>query len=304
MVATRLRFSRSGGENAVYYIDLARELSRHHRKLHRQKMIYTVYGGYMVDNPGPSPAAGRIDFNVAPDNWVTKRSINRGFSMWRKQLAIALQNAPGVQKQKYSDFKILLDLNMSSSGTNVLDTVDGKGQSLFNGGEWSYSLLTTQDPSETAGVLDPADQFNLQICGNAHSGADPNWTRISLIKSWVDSRPIPQQGSTAPDYTAGHLGDPLQNLFDSSDTNDDVISRYEDENDVPPYDLDEPYGMLHTAGTGSNLQRVATGITTEGAGAICQIPGFRAINGLIQVDWQSTTASEIVLDVESQGEMF
>jgi len=308
MVATRLRFKIAAEQAGHYYIDLARELSRHHRKLHRSKMEYTVYGGYMIDNPGGTPSdQGRIDFAVSPNTWVTKKAINRGFAMWRKQIAIALSNFDGVEKQVYSDYKILLDQGHDPLGSNMLNAVDAQDNSIVGNGSWAYSLLTSQDPSEDAvtGLANPADQFRLMIVGNSHEGNNPDYTKIALIKSWVDSRPIPQQNSDAPDYTADHTSDPLSNLFDSSDANDDVVVRYENENDAPPYDMDEPYGMLqsYVANEHNNLQRVATSITNS-SNFICNIPGFTALNGLIKVNWQSSTPAEIVLDVESNGVKF
>lgn len=318
MVATRLRFKIAAEQAGHYYIDLARELSRHHRKLIRSKQEFTVYGGYMIDNPGGTPSdQGRIDFAVAPNTWVTKKAINRGFAIWRKQLAIALSNFDEVEKQKYSDFKILLDQGHAENGSNMLNSVDAQDNSIVGtGGEWSYSLLTSQDPALSADTTssnppgsnleigDP-DQFYLMIVGQAHQGSNPNYTKIGLIKSWVDSRPVPQQGGDAPDYTADHLTDPLQNLFDVSDTDDNVITRYESENDLPPYDLNEPFGMLqpYVANENHNLQRVATSITNS-SNFICNIPGFTALNGLIKVNWQSDTPAEFVLDVESNGVKF
>jgi len=317
MVATRLRFKIAAEQAGHYYIDLARELSRHHRKLHRSKMEYTVYGGYMIDNPGGTPSdQGRIDFAVSPNTWVTKKAINRGFAMWRKQIAIALSNFDSVQKQVYSDYKILLDEGHDPLGSNILDAVDAQDNSIVGNGSWEYSLLTSQDPALSADTTssNPAgsnleigepDQFRLMIVGNSHSGSNPNYHKIALIKSWVDSRPIPQQNSDAPDYTTDHTSDPLSNLFDTSDTNDDVLVRYENENDAPPYDMDEPYGMLqsYVANEHNNLQRVATSITNS-SNFICNIPGFTALNGLIKVNWQSSTPAEIVLDVESNGVKF
>jgi len=262
----------------------------------------------MIDNPGGTPSdQGRIDFAVSPNTWVTKKAINRGFAMWRKQIAIASSNFDSVEKQVYSDYKILLDEGHDPLGSNILNAVDAGDNSIVGNGSWEYSLLTSQDPSEdpATGLINPADQFRLMIVGNSHSGTNPDYHKIALIKSWVDSRPIPQQNSEAPDYTTDHTSDPLSNLFDSSDSNDDVVVRYENENDAPPYDMDEPYGMLHSYAIGqyNNLQRVATSITNS-SNFICNIPGFTALNGLIKVNWQSSTPAEFVLDVESNGVKF
>ena len=74
MAISRLRFK--ADNNGTYYIDLWKALSIQERKLHRQKQICTVYGGFFVDSQG-----NRIDINTAPMTWVTKRAVNRGFAM-------------------------------------------------------------------------------------------------------------------------------------------------------------------------------------------------------------------------------
>lgn len=310
MAVTRLRFLRPNGvSNDTVYIDLARELSRHHRKLHRQKMIYTVYGGYLVDNPGTGEGAqGRVDFNVAPNYWLTKAAVNRGFAKWRKSIAKAAENYDGILKQPYSDFKVFLCQDMVSG--NTIDSVDAYGDAIVGTtAEWSYSTIISQDPFEdpVTGLQTAADGFECMIVGNQHvSGSAPGdvWQKISLIKSWVDSKAIPDHDQAAPRYTTDQLIDPLENLFDTGDADNDVIESYLEENDYRPYDLQEAYGTL-VAGSGSagqNLQRVATAITVPGSGYVSQIPGFQAINGLIQIQWSSDAyPAEIVLDVESVG---
>ena len=47
MAATRLAFQLSQGDN---YIDLSKALSLHHRTMVRQKQVFTVYGGMLVDD--------------------------------------------------------------------------------------------------------------------------------------------------------------------------------------------------------------------------------------------------------------
>lgn len=313
MAVTRLRFYRNPvpSTDGVFYIDLARELSRFHRKLHRQKMIYTVYGGYFVDNVGETGNEGRVDFNVAPDTWYVKNSINRAFRIWKRQIAETLANFDGAARQKYSDFKVFL--NADHTDSNMLSALDARGSSIVgNNSEWNYTSLFSHDFTESlaapTGVMNPPDKFEMQIVGGVHklgAGGGDEYERISLIKSWLDSRPIPQQDSSEPDYTPDHLSDPLSNLFDTSDTDDDIAQNYELENDLPPFDPGEVFGAIHdNTATGddfANLQTISCGITSPG-GYITTIPGFTATNGLIQVRWNSDAyPSEFVLDVESKG---
>ena len=54
MVVTRLYFEIPDNQDGeqTYTIDLARELSKHHRRLIRQKQTFTVYGGIYQDTGG------------------------------------------------------------------------------------------------------------------------------------------------------------------------------------------------------------------------------------------------------------
>lgn len=300
MVATRLRYKFDAP--GTYYLDLNKDLSRHHRKLIRQKGITTVYGGYMVDSQG-----NRVDLATAPNNWVSRVAINRAFRIWKKLNAMTLQQSGGTAP-KYSDFKILLTGQHLTS--NTVDAVDSADQPIVGStSDWVYSELTTQDPSEDAGgVTQTPDRFNMFITGNAHipgGGSGDIWSRIALIKSWVDSKAIPENNSGDPDYTADHNIDPLNNLFDSSDTLDNHITSYQTQGDLAPYDYDEVQGALHASAGGNNLQRVSTAITLgSGATPVQPIHGFQAICGLVQVNVTGATAMEICLDVESETEAF
>jgi hypothetical protein len=296
MAATRLRFAGSG--NGTVYIDLAKALSLQNRKLHRQKQVYTVYGGYYVDSNG-----SRINLNVAPNTWPVKRSINRAFAMWRKMIARTLANTDGITTGKYNDFHIFLDNQM---GTSPLLPVDASGNQLYvTAPEWEYSTLTTDDPLEdpATGITAPPNQFELQIVG-PHVGSANAWTRISTLQSWIDSRPNPDSDDPDIDFHASHA-DPLSNLFDAGDTDDDKIQVITTEGDQAPYDEKEMFGSVAGSGNSNNLQRVSSAITTN-ANAIMPIHGFEAICGLVQVDFGSADPGlwELVLDVESNGVKF
>lgn len=296
MAATRMRFKGTG--NGTVYIDLAKALSLQNRKLHRQKMIYTVYGGYYVDSNG-----SRVDLNVAPNTWPVKRAINRGFAQWRKMIARTLADTEGMTTGKWNDYKIFLN---NSHGNSPLVPVDAGSQNLYGASpEWDYSTLTSEDPDTDPNNM--PDQFELQIVGphvdNGLVGNDKQYTRVSLLQSWVDSRGEP---STDPVVDNGTTKvDPLSNLFDAGDADDDRIEIINAEGDNPPYDVDQMFGNSALSGGSNNLMRVSTAITTS-ANAVMPIHGFEAICGLIQVGFGSDDpgAWELVLDVESNGVKF
>ena len=290
MAISRLRFIVPG--NGVYYIDLAKALSLQERKLHRQKQIYTCYGGYMKDQDGSI-----MHMNTAPMTWPVKRAINRGFSLWRKMISRTLRDMEGAGTGSYNDFKVYLDNQM---GAGVLNPVDASDNNLYDvGPEWDYSTLTSEDPDVPGGT--PPDQFDLQIVG-LHSGSDPNWTRIGLVQSWVNSRAIPD--SAHPDLPADFATDPLNNLFDAGDVQDDRLLILASEGDAAPYDEDTMFGNAAAAGSSNNLQRVSSS-QTSASNPIVPVMGFQAICGLVQIVVSGTdTAGEIVLDVETNGVKF
>jgi len=289
MAVQRLRFYGDGdGTTGTLFIDLSKALSATNRKLHRQKQIYTVYGGYYVDSNG-----SRIDINVAPNTWVTKRAINRGFKMWRKSISETLKNTDGMQTGKYSDFKLYLNNGMGSSTLMPVDAADV----TIPTGEWDYSTLVSENEGNV-------DSFDLHIVG-PHSGSTGSMSRVGLMKSWLDSRPLPTS-QNQPHITSVAKDDPLSNLNDNSGVVDDRIAQAADEGDQRPYDEDTFWGYYSDSVSGgeNNLQRVSSAVTVANSIAITPIHGFEALCGLVQINVSADTSWELVLDVETEGVSF
>ena len=295
MAVTRLRFK--GTTSGIKYLDLNWALSVQLRRLHRQKVMNTVYGGYFVDSASTEQNS-RIDINVAPSTWPVKRAINRGFSLWRKMISRTLKDMEGAGTGSYSDFKVWLDHQQTTG--NILYPLDANGNEIGQG-EWNMSTLTTEDPDGPGGTT--PDSYDLMIVG-PHKGNDPDWDRIGLLQSWVNSRAIPD--SAHPDLPAEFTTDPLNNLFDAGDVQDDRLQIIADENDGAPYDEETMFGNAYGTNrndNADNLMRVSTSITTT-TSPVAVVQGFSALCGLVQIDVQATGAWELVLDVESTGVKF
>lgn len=293
MVVRRLRYT---GKNAgTYYIDLFRDLSAHERRMIRQKQIAVVHGGVYKDTDGSV-----IKINTAPDNWVTKRAINRGFRAWKKMVAKTLKDSEGLQSGKYSDFKICLDEDMSRAVSNHLLAVDATDEPILKdsgsiGGEWNYSNLISEDPN-SAGTV---ENFTLHVVGgNTTVNGIP--TEVGLIQSWFDSRPAPDSSGN-PVLPADASTDPIGNLFDAGDVHDDRVDSIDAENDTPPYNEQAHFGSV---GQGGGLQRQSIAESSAGAGAVVPIHGFTAICGLLQVEVEAKTGWEMILDVDTKGVKF
>jgi len=312
MVVTRLYFEIPEQTSTTSYtIDLASALSRHHRRLIRQKQLFTVYGGIYQDSNDSNAY-----ISTAPHYWVTKRSINRTFKAWRKQLSDAMSESADTQLRtgKYSDFKVHLDA-VQNTGRS-LHPLDAQGTAL-PAGEWNYATLTMprediEDSSETGWIAQSSDQFDLQIVGqhtSTGSGDQINYSRVGIIKSWLDSRPIKDLNTDSPKENPNMINDPITRMFFTGDSDEDekIIEAINTENDTAPYDLDKLYGSgSSSTDHGANLQMQCV-VSPDTNSGVASIAGFQALCGLVRIVVTGSTGSSgagIILDVESNGVAF
>lgn len=288
VMATRLRFTGNG--DGTHYIDLAKEMSAFHRRMHRSGRYYNVTGGYIID----SNANTRIDFNTAPDHWTMKNAYKRGFRLWKKNRAQILQDTElGVLVPKYSDFKVFLNNAMGTGTLRSTDAASPQGNPITVG-EYDYAEMRD---------IEQDNDFNLMLLGQ-HTGTGPNWTRVSLLQSWFESRPLNDVSPAGDAAPAAEYDDPLVNIFNDSDADDNVIFDIETENQYPPYDRDAAFGNQQVNGAGNNLQRKATAKLTAGGDGLAHVPGFGAMCGLLQIVVAGAVGAwEVVLDVEMGGKI-
>ena len=304
MSVTRLVYEVSSTGN--HYIDLAKDLSIINRKLIRQKQIFTVMGGIMHDSQG-----AQMEFMVAPHTWTTKLAINRAFKQWRKLQSQTYKRNDGLRAPKWNDFKVYLDV--THNATRTLTPIYSSGRAHATG-EWNYSTLTQPkliDPDNDGGLEYDAnaDQWDLQIVGEhtvdgtntvTTAGGQtliPNYTRVGMIKSWYDSRAVPD--TAVPDNTPDTRMDPLSNLFDIEDDDGEHAAIIESENDQAPYD----YNRVQGAGD-SETQVVSIADNSVGEPDVTTVPGFSAICGLIKINVVSEDTFKLILDVQTEGERF
>ncbi len=239
-------------------------------------------------------------FNVAPLTWQSKTAVNRTFKIWRKMISETLKRQDGLQTGKWNDFKVYLD---NVHGTAGAPASDANGARMSNG-EWDYSTLTQPqliDPDGDGGLEYDAnaDQWEVHIVG-PHAGAAPNYTRIGMLQSWTDSRS--PTDSTGTPVNILNINDPLSNMFEVEDDDEEKVTIIQGEGDLPPYNRLIPYGVGPAA-----LAPVS--VADNGASASItpvgnQVHGFQALCGLVQVVVSGSGTTEIFLDVESQGESF
>jgi len=316
MATTRLRFllDNSVNTSGVYYLDLWRNVSIQERKLCRQMQVAQVMGGLIKDSNNDSV----VRMNVAPDTWMTRTAVRRGFKIWTKMLkegTEGLDTGISAIKPKYHDFKVLLNASQSMATNSPIvsspTVVDASG-TVIPTGEWGYSKYVSEDVAWSESDLTDAnnrdaDDFRPMIGGQSHTpgtGGQDVHERISLLKSWLDTRPEPRNEPNTASTDSMSI-DPLVNLFDEADTSDEIITMLQDINDAPPYGTDSFIGVLpdNPTGYGDNLQRVAFAATQDGAGQVSSLNGFSAICGLVQVHVTQATAGvvELLLDVNIKG---
>lgn len=295
----RYRFTEAG----TYYIDLWKSMSAQERKMFRQGQVAHVMGGLLKDSDDDTV----VEINVAPDTWVTRTAWRRGKRLHDKMITEALEGTEGRVKPKYHDYRVYLNNAMGAAPLLPVDAANN----VIPSGEWGYSEYHSEDVDwSDAQIGTPgytnrqADSFFAQLCGE-HIGSGGNWVRIGLIQSWIQSRAEPQSDDPAMPATVST--DPLVNLFDESDTVDEVLTSLDLVGDRPPYDVNEHFGyFVGQTGSEAGLQRVAFSATQAGAGQIAAINGFSAICGLVEVKISHKAAGnnvcEILFDVAMKGE--
>lgn len=296
----RYRFTEAG----TYYIDLWKSMSAQERKLCRQGQVAHVMGGLLKDSDDDTV----VEINVAPDTWVTRTAYRRGKRLYDKMLKEAFEGTElRAVKGKYHDFRVFLN---NAHGSAPLLPVDAANNTI-PAGQWNYSEYHSEDVDwsdaqiGTPGYLNrQADSFNAMLVGT-HVGSPGNWSRIGLMQSWFESRAEVDQND--PDVPATVATDPLVNLFDESDTVDEIVTSLLTDGDRPPYDANEHFGyFVGQSGAENGLQRVAFSATQSGAGQIASINGFSAICGLVEVKISHKAAGnnvcEILFDVAMKGE--
>ena len=295
MAVTRLAFKLQDGDN---YIDLAKQLSIHHRTLIRQKQTFTVMGGMIVDNVdgiigGEGGASASFDVSTAPNTWYTRAAVNRGFRAWKQMRSKTIEaNADGgaTAVGANADFKVFLNTGGSSSYRNAIATGTPGSRPELAAGEWTAASIKAEDGTSR--------QF--MIVGN-HAGS-----RYGLMKGWVQTRGTPQDhnqpimpdldGDGTFDYEVDFIG----NLYDE-DANDGRETLVFEENDGKPFSLTDTYTDIDNSNA---LQLQCFGYLSA-TNPTQMIPGFDALCGLVKIRVDSVTSNPILfLDVESNGRGF
>jgi hypothetical protein len=292
MAVTRLAFKLEDGDN---YIDLAKQLSIHHRTLIRQKQTFTVLGGMIVDNVDGEAAGASASFDVStsPNTWYTRAAVNRAFRAWKQMRSKTIEaNADGgaTAVGSNADFKVYLNSGGSGSYRNAIATGTPGNRPQLSIGEWTAASIKAEDGT--------AKQFH--IVGD-HTGS-----RYAMLKGWVQTRGTPtdefhpRMPDLDSDGTLDYEQDFIGNLYDDN-ANDGRETLVFEENDQKPFNITSPYTDLDNANA---LQLQCFGYLSAN-NPTQMVPGFDALCGLIKIRVDSEASDPILfLDVESNGRGF
>lgn len=282
---TQLRLSFEFEGNSTQFIDLAAALSAINRKMLRQHAYYHINSVELYNNEDAF-----VDLHVLPDTWVVRNAVTRGKAIFDAMNEKVTGNRRSILP-KYHDFKVYMSDRHRQAGSTMPSLYDiNSSQAVFGPDEWAYSQLVSADDDGDA--VQQADNFYVHVLG-PHVGNASNWQSVGLVKSYAETRA--RQNLENPVVDPGNVDDPLLNLMDTSSEEqiNDIVTRLDEDNDAPPYDLSQYIGE-----TAFTMSQVARLVTTTTLGRVTTAPGFCAPLGLICVDPQSTaTAFRLVINL-------
>ncbi len=260
-----------------YFIDTAEELSKVNRRLYSQSRMYAFQGlTFIWRASGPFPAVAtnlatvEVTVRTAGNSWVVQNAHTKGEALWHQMQDLVLEDNPSI-RTKWHDFKVTLSTEMV--GGNILDTVDSAGNAVLPG-EWNYStyVMPQHEVNPATGVPDPADDFDACLIG------DDNVSRRSLVKAYEESRATvsPDQPNTPAALSTSFFS----LLTDTGSQEPELALVVQDENENPPYALDDYPGGAVNAPTTSPVGYAAIS-SSEVDG---RVGGFVAPCGLLEIE--------------------
>jgi len=263
------------------YCDIFRDLSALNRKLMRQGhslVIEKVEAFFHVTEENP-PGSGIPTFDtltlsagVAGDSWPVHNAWIKSKAMWHEMNQLVLADNPSI-KAKWHDYKLYLDDHMRS-GTINAPFASGVPVMM---GEWNYSdfVLPQHEVDPVTGIPLPADQTQAHLVG-PDVGAAGNFVSVGLVNAYQESRSTVQLDS--PNVPPGMSSSFFNLLTDSGSQEPELADTLENENENPPYDLDNyPGGAVNVPG----IVLAESGVATIGSPTIILSP-FVAQCGLVK----------------------
>lgn len=264
------------GVDSRSYVDTAKELSKVNRRGYSQGRMYAYQGLTFIwrQIPVVAPALpiGILELSVrtAGNTWIVQNAHVKGESLWHQMQDLVLDDNPSLAG-KWHDYKVRLSTQQVQA--RQLNVKDGAGVD-YKAGEWKVStyVMPQHEVDPATGLPLAADEFTTCLIG-------PDTATIkSLVQAYEDSRATVQ--SPMPNVPAG-VGTSFFNLLtDSGSQEPELADIIIDENDEPPYDLDE-----YPGGATNALVPCTVGYAAISAAEVDgRIGGFIAPCGLLEIE--------------------
>ena len=254
------------------YIDTARELSKCNRRLYSQAKCYAYQGLTFIWRDSSTQPIESIEIVVrtAGNTWVVHNAHVKGEALWHEMQDLVLKDNPSI-KGKWHDYKIRLSTQMVTA--RELSVKDGAGVDV-KAGEWARSIYVMPQHEVDPATGEPlaADEFSACLIGPDSPGIK------SLVQAYEDSRSTvsPDQ----PNVPTGVSTSFFNLLTDSGSQEPELADVIIDENDNPPYDIDEYPG----GATNANVPWPVGYAAISSAEVDGRIGGFIAPCGLLEIE--------------------
>lgn len=279
-----------------FYVDTARELSRVNRRLYSQERMYGFQGLTFIWKAKAASNLATIEVKVATagNTWVLQNAYVKGRALWHQMQDLVLEDNPSI-KGKWHDYKC--QLAASQSLVRTLDALDGAGNAYtVTNSEWNISSYVMPQHEVHASGPDAgkplaAEEFTPLLIG------DDTASKKSLVKAYQESRATvsKDQPNTPPGITTSFFN----LLTDSGSQEPELATVILEENEDPPYDLDEyPQGAVNAgvpvvAGYGAISASEVDG----------RIGGFVAPCGLLEITINGYDAAGVAVTSANMPEI-
>jgi len=260
------------GTDSRSYIDTARALSRANRRGYSQSRMYAYQGMTFIWRALPASALASLELTVrtSGNTWVVQNAHVKGEALWHEMQALVLDDNPSI-KGKWHDFKIVMSTQQVTA--RQLNVKDGAGVDI-KGGEWNLAtyVMPQHEVDPATGLPLAADEFGACLIGPDSPGIK------SLVQAYEDSRAT--VSADQPNVPAGVSTSFFNLLTDSGSQEPELADVIIDENDNPPYDLDEYPG----GATNANVPTPVGYAAISAAEVDGRIGGFIAPCGLLEIE--------------------
>ena len=272
----------AGPTGTAQWIDTAQSLSIVNRKLFSQEKCYGISDIQFYFQPSDAYDTLLVQASVMGDTWTVHNSWTKAKALFHEMQELVLADNPSV-RGTWADFKVFITgahrtANVTGTG-NLIPVDKSLPVTYFLEGEWKYAryVLPEHNVDPVTGLPLPADETYAHMIG-ADQGSAPNWQSVGLINAYQESRATVQTDD--PNVPPGMSTSFFNQLTDSGSQEPELADTIENDNDRPPYDLDNYPG----GGGNGAFPVIASFDMANQASPNGHLSGFVAQCGVIQLD--------------------